>query len=235
VIDVYLGKQKAERHFGVYALYVSYFPQLVAGPIERPQKLLPQIKATRVFDYGQATYGLKLMALGYFKKLVIAASAAKYADLVYADVGGFTGFALVLATGLFAVQIYCDFSGYSDIAIGASKMMGIDLTTNFKLPYFACSFKEFWTRWHISLSSWFRDYVYIPVGGGRNGLWKRRRNVMITFLLSGLWHGASWTFVIWGGLHGFYLLAEDAIRKITKNGSGGGGSFLYVRRSPSLR
>jgi D-alanyl-lipoteichoic acid acyltransferase DltB (MBOAT superfamily) len=232
VIDVYHGKQKAERHLGIYALYVSYFPQLVAGPIERPQNLLPQIRKVQAFDYGQATYGLKLMALGYFKKLVIAASLASYADLVYADVTGFTGFALVLATGFFAVQIYCDFSGYSDIALGASKLMGIDLMVNFKTPYFSCSFKEFWNRWHISLSSWFRDYVYIPLGGSRCGKWKRRRNVMITFLLSGLWHGASWTFVIWGGLHGLYLLAEDFAREPSKKWNRGG---YEGKKAPFIR
>lgn len=211
VIDVYRGDIKAERHFGYYATFISFFPQLIAGPIERAENLLPQIKAEHRFDYGQAAYGLKLMAWGFFKKLVIADVLSPCVSAVYIAPQGTTGFALVLATFFFTIQIYCDFSGYSDIAIGASKLMGIDLMTNFKSPYFSQSIKEFWSRWHISLSTWFRDYVYIPLGGNRVGKLRHSTNLMATFLISGLWHGASWTFVIWGGIHGFAQVAENAL------------------------
>lgn len=211
VIDVYRGDIKAERHFGYYATFISFFPQLVAGPIERAENLLPQIKAENRFDYGQAAYGLKLMAWGFFKKLVIADVLSPCVSAVYNAPQGATGFALVLATFFFTIQIYCDFSGYSDIAIGTSKLMGIDLMTNFKSPYFSQSIKEFWSRWHTSLSTWFRDYVYIPLGGNRVGKLRHSINLMATFLISGLWHGASWTFVIWGGIHGFAQVAENAL------------------------
>lgn len=208
VIDVYKGKVKAERHFGIYATFVSFFPQLVAGPIERTGDLLPQIKSKKTFDYDNAAYGLKIMAWGFFKKLAIADTLSQYVSGVYDAPQSYTGFALVLATVFFAIQIYCDFSGYSDIAIGVSKLLGINLTTNFKSPYFSQSLKEFWSRWHISLSSWFRDYVYIPLGGNRVGKLRQACNLMITFLASGLWHGAAWTFVIWGGIHGLAQIIE---------------------------
>ena len=211
VIDVYRGRIRAERHFGVYATFVSFFPQLVAGPIERTENLLPQLKAERRFDYDQASYGLRLMAWGYFKKLAIADALAVYADKVYSAPGDYTGFALLLATGCFTVQIYCDFSGYSDIAIGAAKLLGIDLMTNFKSPYFSASIREFWSRWHISLSTWFRDYVYIPLGGSRVGKLRHAGNLLVTFLVSGLWHGANWTFVVWGGVHGLAQILENAV------------------------
>ncbi|MDR1570996.1 MAG: MBOAT family protein [Clostridiales Family XIII bacterium] len=214
LIDVYRGELRAERHFGIYALYVSYFPQLVAGPIERAGNLIPRLRAERRFSGPEAAYGLRLMAVGYFKKMVVAASMAKYVDLVYGDAGAYTGFPLLLATGFFAFQIYGDFSGYSDIARGASRLMGVDIMQNFDAPYLSRSFREFWSRWHVSLSTWFRDYVYIPLGGSRCGRWRYRRNVMATFLLSGLWHGAGWTFVAWGGLHGIYLAAEDALGRL---------------------
>jgi D-alanyl-lipoteichoic acid acyltransferase DltB (MBOAT superfamily) len=211
VIDVYRGDVKAERHFGYYATFISFFPQLVAGPIERTRNLLPQIKKEHVFDYDQATYGLKLMAWGYFKKLVIADNLAQYVSVVYDSPMEYRGFALVLASVFFTIQIYCDFSGYSDIAIGTAKLLGIDLMTNFKSPYFSQSVKEFWSRWHISLSTWFRDYVYIPLGGNRVGTIRHDLNLLITFMVSGMWHGANWTFVAWGGIHGVAQVMENAL------------------------
>ncbi len=209
VIDVYKGRVKAELHFGHYATFISFFPQLVAGPIERTQNLLPQIKNEHSFSYQQATYGLKLMAIGYFKKIVIADSLSQYVACVFDSPQQYQGFALVLAVLFFTLQIYCDFSGYSDIAIGTAKLMGVDLMTNFRSPYFSQSIKEFWGRWHISLSTWFRDYVYIPLGGNRVGKVKHKLNLLITFLVSGLWHGANWTFVIWGGVHGIAQIIES--------------------------
>ena len=209
VIDVYRNNLKAERHFGYYAAFISFFPQLVAGPIERTNNLLPQIKNEHFFDYSQATYGLKLMAWGFFKKLVIADNLAINVDTVYNDIQSYKGFALILASLFFTIQIYCDFSGYSDIARGSSKLMGIDLMENFKSPYFSASIKEFWSRWHISLSTWFRDYLYIPLGGNRVKKSRHYFNLMITFLISGLWHGANWTFMIWGGIHGLAQIIED--------------------------
>lgn len=211
VIDVYKGDVKAEHHFGYYAAFISFFPQLVAGPIERTNNLLPQIKAEHKFSYDQATYGLKLMAWGYFKKIVIADTLSQFVSKVYDAPQGFSGFALILATVFFTLQIYCDFSGYSDIAIGTAKLLGINLMTNFKSPYFSQSIKEFWSRWHISLSTWFRDYVYIPLGGSRVGKIRHAVNLLITFLVSGLWHGANWTFVIWGGIHGLGQVVENSI------------------------
>lgn len=199
VIDVYKGNAPAEHHFGYYAAYISFFPQLVAGPIERTGNLLPQIKEEHKFDYYQATYGLKLMAWGYFKKVVIADTLSQYVSIVYDSPLEFHGFALILASVFFSIQIYCDFSGYSDIAVGTARLLGINLMTNFKSPYFSQSVKEFWSRWHISLSTWFRDYVYIPMGGNRVGKAHYIFNLLTTFLVSGLWHGANWTFLLWGG------------------------------------
>ena len=222
VIDVYKGDVKAEHHFGYYAAFISFFPQLVAGPIERTNNLLPQIKAEHKFNYDQATYGLKLMAWGYFKKIVIADTLSQYVSKVYDTPQGFSGFALILVTVFFTLQIYCDFSGYSDIAIGTAKLLGINLMTNFKSPYFSQSIKEFWSRWHISLSTWFRDYVYIPLGGSREGKIRHAVNLLITFLVSGLWHGANWTFVIWGGIHGLgqvvenFIVPKDKLKKKSK-------------------
>lgn len=213
VIDVYRGNIKAEKHFGYYATFISFFPQLVAGPVERTVNLLPQIKKENHFDYSLATYGLKLMAWGYFKKLVIADGLGMYVDKIYNYPMNYRGFCFVVATLFFTIQIYCDFSGYSDIAIGTAKLMGINLMTNFKSPYLSSSIKEFWSRWHISLSTWFRDYVYIPLGGSKKGNLKHNRNLLVTFLASGLWHGANWTYVIWGGLHGFAQIIEKNIGK----------------------
>lgn len=213
VIDVYRGDIKAEKNIGVYAAFISFFPQLVAGPIERARDLLPQITSKKEFDYDSASYGLKLMAFGFFKKLVIADNVSTYVDYAYNSLESCTGLDLFIAVFFFTFQIYCDFSGYSDIAIGTAKLLGINLTQNFKSPYFSTSIKEFWSRWHISLSTWFRDYVYIPLGGNRCSSIKRDRNLIITFLLSGLWHGANWTFVIWGGIHGLAQIIENHLPK----------------------
>ena len=209
VIDVYHGKTKACRHFGKYAAFVSFFPLLLAGPIERAEHLMPQIEKEHSFDYDRAIRGVKLIAWGYFKKIAIADVLSSSVDIVYNQVTNFTGMALGVATLFYAFQVYCDFSGYSDIARGVAALFDIDLVNNFKSPYFAASVKEFWARWHISLSSWFRDYVYIPLGGSRAGTWKTYRNLVVTFLVSGLWHGANWTFVIWGGLHGVAQIVEQ--------------------------
>lgn len=217
-IDVYRGNIKAEKHFGYYATFVSFFPQLVAGPIERPDNLLPQLRKEKEFDYNKAVYGLKLMAVGFFKKIVVADNLAYYVDMVYNDLSYYQGFALVLAAFFFTIQIYCDFSGYSDIAKGSAKLLNIDLMDNFKTPYFSTTIKEFWSRWHISLSSWFKDYVYIPLGGNRCSRLRHYFNLLATFLVSGLWHGANITFVIWGGIHGLLQILEDIfhIKKNTK-------------------
>lgn len=216
-IEVYRGNQVAEKHFGIYALYVMFYPQLVAGPIERPQNLLGQFYTPHTFEYKQVTDGLKLMAWGFFKKLVIADRVAIVVDSVYNDVYSYNlGFPFLIATILFAVQIYCDFSGYSDIAIGAAAVMGFKLMTNFKMPYLSKSVSEFWSRWHISLSTWFKDYVYFPLGGNRVAQWRWHFNLFIVFLVSGLWHGANWTYVIWGAINGIYLILEIQISKAKK-------------------
>jgi D-alanyl-lipoteichoic acid acyltransferase DltB (MBOAT superfamily) len=216
-IDVYRGERQAERHFGYFALYVSFFPQLVAGPIERSTRLLPQCFEIHEFDSQRVSDGLKLMLWGFFKKVVIADRLAVLVNQVYNNAELYDGTALLLATYFFAFQIYCDFSGYSDIAIGAAQVMGFKLMDNFNRPYYAKSISEFWKRWHISLSTWFRDYVYIPLGGNRVGKWKWYANLFITFLVSGLWHGANWTFVIWGSIHGFYLIFAIWTKNIVKN------------------
>lgn len=216
-IDVYRGKMEPERDFITFALFVSYFPQLVAGPIERADNLLPQLKKEQVFRYDQATHGARLMVWGFFKKCVCAAYLSRMADAVYNDVSYASGGAAALATAAFALQIYCDFGGYSDIARGCSEMMGVELMVNFKAPYFALSMRDFWKRWHISLTSWFREYVYFPLGGSRRGFARTLRNTMIVFALSGLWHGASWTFVAWGLLHALYLCAELIWNRLRRN------------------
>ncbi|MCH5253537.1 MAG: MBOAT family protein [Lachnospiraceae bacterium] len=211
LIDVYRGKIKAERHFGYYALFVSFFPQLFAGPIGRADALLPQYKKERPFVYDNVTYGLKLMAWGYFKKLVIADVFAQTVNQLYDHVHSYVGFAFIVVTVMYAIEIYCDFSGYSDIAIGCAKLFGIDFMTNFKSPYFSFSIKEFWSRWHISLSTWFRDYVYIPLGGNRVPKWRHCLNLLITFLVSGFWHGSALTYLLWGALHGLLQIAETLL------------------------
>jgi D-alanyl-lipoteichoic acid acyltransferase DltB (MBOAT superfamily) len=205
-IEVYRGHQKAERHFGIYSLYVMFYPQLVAGPIERPQNLLHQFREKHRFDYNRITSGLRLMAWGLFKKVVIADRLAIVVDTVYDNPQHYNSLSLIIAIIFFTFQIFCDFSGYSDIAIGSARVMGFNLMTNFDKPYHSKSIHEFWKRWHISLSTWFKDYLYIPLGGNRVTIPRWYFNLFIVFLISGLWHGANWTFVIWGALHGFYLI-----------------------------
>ncbi len=212
-IEVYRGNHPAERHFGIYALYVMFYPQLVAGPIERPQNILYQFREKHDFNYKLVTSGLKLATWGLFKKVVIADRLSIVVDSVYNHPQNFNSLSLIIATVFFAFQIYCDFSGYSDMAIGIARVMGFKLLTNFNKPYQAKSLHEFWQRWHISLSTWFRDYLYISLGGNRVSISRWYFNLFIVFLISGLWHGANWTYVIWGALHGFYLI----FALITKN------------------
>lgn len=218
LIDVYRGKIRAERHFGYYALFVSFFPQLLAGPIGRADSLLPQLKQERCFDYKNVTYGLKLMAWGYFKKLVIADVFATVVDKVYDNPYSYVGLVFIITTVMFAIEIYCDFSGYSDIAIGCARLFGVELVTNFKNPYFSFSIREFWSRWHISLSTWFRDYVYIPLGGSRVGRFRHCLNLFLTFLVSGFWHGSSLTYLLWGAIHGILQIVETFLYPKTKRG-----------------
>jgi alginate O-acetyltransferase complex protein AlgI len=229
-IEVYRGKQKAERNFGIYALYVMFYPQLVAGPIERPQNLIHQFYEKHNFDYRRITDGLKLMAWGLFKKVVIADRLAIAVDSVYNNPFGQQGLSMVIATVFFSFQIFCDFSGYSDMAIGAAQVMGFKLMKNFDRPYHSKSIHEFWGRWHISLSSWFRDYLYISLGGNRVTIPRWYLNLFIVFLISGLWHGANWTFVIWGALHGFYLV----FALITKDMRGKLSRFTGLDKHPVL-
>lgn len=203
-IEVYRGNQEPEKHFGIYALYVMFYPQLVAGPIERPQNMLYQFHSYFKYDFEQVKSGLVQMAFGFFKKIVIADRLSQVVDFAYVNPSEQNGLTIVTAMVFYSFQIYCDFSGYSDIAIGAARVMGFTLMDNFRSPYEARSVAEFWGRWHISLSTWFRDYLYIPLGGNRKGEFNKYRNQFIVFLVSGLWHGASWQFVIWGGLHGTY-------------------------------
>jgi len=205
-IEVYRGNQATERNFGIYALYVMFYPQLVAGPIERPQNMLHQFKTEHHFNYPMVVSGLRLILWGIFKKIVIADRLALYVDEVYNHLPAYSGFPIILATIFFTIQIYCDFSGYSDIAIGCARIMGFTLMKNFDIPYYSKNISEFWRRWHISLSTWFRDYLYFPLGGNRVPVMRIYLNLLIVFIVSGLWHGANWTFVIWGALHGVYLV-----------------------------
>ncbi len=210
-IDIYKNKLEPTKSALTFFTFVAFFPQLVAGPIERAKHLIPQFEKQPVFSYQQATSGLKLMLWGFFKKMVIADQLAKIVDAVYLQPDQFNGWSVVFATFLFGYQIYCDFSGYSDIAIGTARLFGVELMTNFKTPYLSGSFREFWHRWHISLSTWFRDYVYIPLGGNRKGETFWARNIFITFIVSGLWHGANITFLIWGTIHGFLFVIEKFV------------------------
>lgn len=205
-IDVYHRKLEPTRDILVYAAFVSFFPQLVAGPIERAKHLLPQFSSQREFDYTKAVDGLRQILWGLFKKVVIADSCALYANLIFNGASEYSGSTLVMGAVFFAFQIYGDFSGYSDIAIGVARLFGFTLMKNFAYPYFSRDIAEFWRRWHISLTSWFRDYLYIPLGGSRGGVWKTIRNVFIIFIVSGFWHGANWTFIAWGTLHALYYL-----------------------------
>jgi alginate O-acetyltransferase complex protein AlgI len=217
-IEVYRGNQKAERHFGIYSLYVMYYPQLVAGPIERPQNILPHMHFNYKPEHARIVSGLKQMLWGLFKKVVIADRLTQFVDIVYANPESFHGFPLIWATLFFAIQIYCDFSGYSDIALGASRVMGIELMQNFRMPYLSTSISEFWSRWHISLSTWFRDYLYIPLGGNRVAKYRWFFNMFFVFMVSGFWHGANFTYIIWGALHGAFLIfaivKTDILKKI---------------------
>ncbi|WP_304405239.1 MBOAT family O-acyltransferase [Algibacter lectus] len=225
-MDVYRDDIVAEKNFLKYALFVSFFPQLVAGPIEKSTNLLPQLSQVHKFNYTRIKEGLLLMLWGLFKKVVIADRLAVVVNTVYNSPQQYEGFSLILATVFFAFQIYCDFSSYSDIAIGSAKVMGFDLMENFNRPYFSKSIAEFWRRWHISLGGWFRDYLYFPLGGSRGSKLNKYRNVMVVFLLSGLWHGASWNFVIWGALHGCFQVLGYEFSNLRQKTT----SFLKIKK-----
>ncbi|MDO4563804.1 MAG: MBOAT family O-acyltransferase [Clostridia bacterium] len=232
-MDVYRGNIAPEKNFIRYALFVSFFPQLVAGPIERSYKLLGQlndIPNRAVFNFGNFKHGLLLMLWGFFQKLLIADRVAILVNDVYNNLSEHSGLFIAMATVLFAVQIYCDFASYSDIARGAAKIMNIDLMRNFNSPYFARSISEFWRRWHISLSTWFRDYLYFPLGGSRRGKLKTFRNVMIVFLVSGLWHGANMTFIVWGALHGLFQIAGN----LTRGARDKVRAMLHIRKDSAI-
>lgn len=217
VLDIYKGKIKPSPSFLNYAVFVSFFPLLIAGPIERAEHLLPQIEKPRTFDYYQAVDGLRQILWGLFKKVVIADSLAHYVNLIFNNYTDYSGGTLILGAVLFSIQIYCDFSGYSDIALGTARLFGIELLKNFSFPYFSRDIAEFWRRWHISLTSWFRDYLYIPLGGSRRGFWVTIRNTFIVFLVCGFWHGANWTFIVWGLLNALYFLPLLLLRKNRQN------------------
>ncbi|HLP79349.1 MAG TPA: MBOAT family O-acyltransferase [Acidobacteriota bacterium] len=215
VIEVYRGRQSVQTHFGKYALYVLFYPQLVAGPIERPQHLMPQFEIEHTFEYARVMSGLRLILWGLFKKMVIADTLALTVDAfvpTMSTIYYFNSFLVVVGILFFAFQIYCDFSGYSDMAVGIGRVMGFSLTQNFNRPYFSKSISEFWRRWHISLCTWFRDYVYIPLGGNRVSKRRWIFNIFVVFAISGLWHGANWTFLLWGLLNGFFIVMEDMTR-----------------------
>jgi len=209
LIDVYRGKIEPETHLGLFALYMAFFPRLVSGPIERAEHLIPQFRKIPALDASRLFSGLRLVLWGMFKKVVVADRLAIYVNEVYAQPGDYTGWTIVIATLFSAAHIYADFSGYSDMAVGVARLFDLEVIQNFRQPYLASSVSDFWRRWHISLSSWLRDYVYIPLGGNRVPPWRRDLNVLIVFLVSGLWHGAAWTFVLWGALHGVYIVLEN--------------------------
>lgn len=227
-IDVYRGTVKIERDFPTYALFVSFFPQLVAGPIERSQNLLPQFKQQHRFDYDAVMSGVKLMVWGYFMKLVLADRCGIYVDTIFNNVDKHNGGSYLVASLLFPFQIYGDFAGYSLIAIGVARVLGFSLMENFHRPYFACTIGEFWHRWHISLSTWFKDYVYIPLGGNRVGKLRNYFNLLITFVVSGIWHGANWTFLCWGTIHGILLCIEKAFGISKQKYTGAKKSFHWA-------
>ena len=216
VVDVYRGEFQAEKHFGYFALYVAYFPQLVAGPIERPGNLLPQLKAERKFDSDDFMAGVKWLISGFFRKCVVADFCAIFVNQVYGNLSGSNGLAVFIASALFLIQIYNDFAGYSEIAMGSARLMGVKLTQNFERPLSSCSFTEFFRRWHITLNQWFTQYVYIPLGGNRKGKIRKILNTLIVFSLCGLWHGANWTFVLWGLNAGIFVSLESILRKPLK-------------------
>lgn len=206
VIDIYKGRIKAEKNFVDYSVFVSFFPLLVAGPIERATHLLPQIKKARIFSYAKSVDGLRQILWGLFKKIVIADQCAEHANLIFNNHEDYGSIGLILGAIMFAFQIYGDFSGYSDIALGTARLFGVELLRNFAFPYFSRDIAEFWRRWHISLSTWFKDYLYIPLGGSKGGTWMRVRNTFIIFLVSGFWHGANWTFIVWGFLNALFIM-----------------------------
>ena len=212
VIEVYRGHQKAERHFGYYALYVMFFPQLVTGPIERPANLLRQLHEQKEFRYENISKGMRLILYGFFIKMVVADHLGEYVDEVYGHLDEYNSWTVLCCMVFYSFQIYCDFFGYSTIALGSAKLMGFDITDNFKSPYLSKNIAEFWHRWHISLSSWFRDYVYIPLGGNRVKFGRWVFNILVVFVLSGIWHGAAWTFLLWGFAHGLLHIVEKALR-----------------------
>jgi hypothetical protein len=217
VIDIYKDRIKAERNFVDYAVFVSFFPLLVAGPIERATHLLPQIKKERTFDYAKAVDGLRQILWGLFKKIVIADQCAFYANQIFNNSSDYSGSTLFLGAIFFTFQIYGDFSGYSDIALGTARLFGIELLRNFAFPYFSRDIAEFWRRWHISLSSWFKDYLYIPLGGSKGGTWMKIRNTFIIFIVSGFWHGANWTFIAWGALNALFIMPSIIIKTNRNN------------------
>lgn len=217
VIEVYRGNQKAERHFGYYSLYVMFFPQLVTGPIERPGNLLRQLHEEKRFDYDNISKGMRLILFGLFIKMVVADNLASYVDEIYADPSAYNAWSIMLGAVFYSFQIYCDFFGYSTIALGSAKLMGFDISDNFRSPYLSRSIAEFWHRWHISLSTWFRDYVYIPLGGSRVKFARWAFNILVVFVLSGIWHGAAWTFLFWGFAHGLLHVIEKALKKNVKS------------------
>jgi len=216
-IDVYKNRLKPAKSFISFAAFVSFFPQLVAGPIERATNLLPQFYKSRKFEYSKGIDGMRQILWGLFKKVVIADNCALYANHIFENSADMSGSTLLLGAVLFTFQIYGDFSGYSDIAIGTARLFGFNLMQNFAFPYFSRDIAEFWRRWHISLSTWFRDYLYIPLGGSRGGTWMKIRNVFIIFIVSGFWHGANWTFIVWGALNAIYFLPLLLTRKNRKN------------------
>lgn len=228
-IDVYRGDVPVERNLLRYMLFVSFFPQLVAGPIERSSRLVAQLYEKHTFNFDRMVRGLMLMLWGYFQKVVVADRLCVLVDQVFNYATYYSGFTIAVGVLFFAVQIYCDFSGYSIIAVGAAQVMGFDLVDNFRQPYLAVSVSDFWRRWHISLTTWFRDYLYIPLGGNRKGKWKKYRNIMIVFLFSGLWHGANWTYVIWGGLNGLYQVIGAQTKKLREKCKG----FFHIRSDTS--
>ncbi len=217
VIDIYKNKIKSESNFIDYSVFVSFFPLLVAGPIERATHLLPQIKSKRSFNYSVGVDGLRQILWGLFKKIVIADNCAEFANTIFNHSSVYSGTTLLMGALFFTVQIYCDFSGYSDIAIGTARLFGIELLRNFAFPYFSRDIAEFWRRWHISLSSWFKDYLYIPLGGSRGGMWMKIRNTFAIFIVSGFWHGANWTFVIWGFLNALYIMPSIVLNTHRNN------------------
>lgn len=216
VIEVYRGHQKAERHFGYYSLYVMFFPQLVTGPIERPGNLLRQLHEEKRFDYENISKGMRLILYGFFVKMVVADHLGEYVDEVYGHLDEYNSLSVWGVMAFYSFQIYCDFFGYSTIALGCAKLMGYDISDNFRSPYLSKNIAEFWHRWHISLSTWFRDYVYIPMGGSRVKFGRWAFNIMVVFVLSGIWHGAAWTFLLWGFAHGLLHIVEKLLRRNAK-------------------